>query len=99
MALQSLQAERNRTVEPLMREYPTPYPLVIGRVQAGDWSSSVPDRLGAEGRLGLRIEEDPPGARAELQYWGGGGGEGDPYLRDHPPLATWARGRMGKHTA
>ena len=51
-----------------MREYPVPYPLSIGRVQAGDWASSVPDRLVAEGRLGLRIDEDPATARAELEY-------------------------------
>ncbi|HEV7186746.1 MAG TPA: M20/M25/M40 family metallo-hydrolase [Blastococcus sp.] len=44
-----------------MREYPVPYPLVIGRLRAGDWSSSVPDLLVADGRLGLRIEEDPGG--------------------------------------
>ena len=62
MGLQSLQAERNRIVEPLMREYPTPYPLVIGRVQAGGWVSSVPDRLGPGGRPGLRNGEDPPAA-------------------------------------
>jgi acetylornithine deacetylase len=94
MALQSLQAERNRIVEPLMREYPTPYPLVIGRVQAGDWSSSVPDRLVAEGRLGLRIDEDPGAARAELEYWVGVVAEADPYLRDHPPVVTWSGGQF-----
>lgn len=94
MGLQSLQAERNRVVEPLMREYPTPYPLVIGRVQAGDWSSSVPDRLVAEGRLGLRIDEDPAAARAELEYWIGVVAEGDPYLRDHPPVVGWSGGQF-----
>ena len=94
MGLQSLQAERNRIVEPLMREYPTPYPLVIGRVQAGDWASSVPDRLVAEGRLGLRIEEDPAAARAELEYWIGVVAEADPYLRDHPPVLTWSGGQF-----
>jgi acetylornithine deacetylase len=94
MGLQSLQAERNRIVEPLMREYPTAYPLVIGRVQAGDWSSSVPDRLVAEGRLGLRIDEDPDAARAELEYWIGVVAEGDPYLRDHPPVVTWSGGQF-----
>ena len=94
MGLQSLQAERNRIVEPLMREYPTPYPLVIGRVQAGDWSSSVPDLLVAEGRLGLRIDEDPAAARAELEYWVGVVAEADPYLRDHPPVVTWSGGQF-----
>jgi acetylornithine deacetylase len=94
MGLQSLQAERNRIVEPLMREYPTPYPLVIGRVQAGDWSSSVPDLLVAEGRLGLRIDEDPAAARAELEYWVAVVAEADPYLRDHPPVVTWSGGQF-----
>ncbi len=94
MGLQSLQAERNRIVEPLMREYPTPYPLVIGRVQAGDWSSSVPDRLVAEGRLGLRIDEDPAAARAELEHWIGVLAEGDHFLRDHPPVLTWSGGQF-----
>jgi acetylornithine deacetylase len=94
MGLQSLQAERNRIVEPLMREYPTPYPLVIGRIQAGDWSSSVPDRLVAEGRLGLRIDEDPAAARAELEDWIGVLAEADPYLRDHPPVVTWSGGQF-----
>ena len=94
MGLQSLQAERNRIVEPLMREYPVAYPLVIGRVRAGDWSSSVPDRLVAEGRLGLRIDEDPAAARAELEYWIGVVAEGDPYLRDHPPVVTWSGGQF-----
>ncbi|WP_116453340.1 ArgE/DapE family deacylase [Blastococcus litoris] len=94
MGLQSLQAERNRIVEPLMREYPVPYPLVIGRVEAGDWSSSVPDRLVAEGRLGLRIDEDPAAARAELEYWVGVVAEADPYLRDHPPVVTWSGGQF-----
>jgi acetylornithine deacetylase len=92
--LQSLQSERNRIVEPLMREYPVPYPLVIGRVSAGDWSSSVPDRLVAEGRLGLRIDEDPASARAELEYWIGVVAEADPYLRDHPPVLSWSGGQF-----
>src|SRR4051795_2859941 len=30
---------------PLMRELELPYPLLVGRVRAGEWSSMVPDRL------------------------------------------------------
>ena len=36
-------------------------------MRAGDWASSVPDLLVAEGRLGLRIDEDPDAARRELE--------------------------------
>jgi acetylornithine deacetylase len=54
----------------------------------------VPDRLVAEGRLGLRIDEEPDAARAELEYWIGVVAEGDPYLRDHPPVVTWSGGQF-----
>jgi acetylornithine deacetylase len=74
----------NRDVEhPLMRELALPYPLSVGRLAAGEWPSSVPDRLTFEGRLGVRVGEDPAAARAALEArvraddveleWTGGG--------------------------
>jgi acetylornithine deacetylase len=39
----------------------------VGRVSAGEWSSSVPDRLVFEGRVGVRVGEDPAAARAALE--------------------------------
>ena len=50
-----------------MARWPMAYPLSIGRVQAGDWASSVPDLLVAEGRLGVALDEPvgrPARARA-----------------------------------
>ena len=38
-----------------MRDLGLPYPTSIGRVAAGEWSSTVPDRLVAEGRYGVRV--------------------------------------------
>ena len=38
-----------------MRDLRLPYPTSIGRVSAGDWSSTVPERLVAEGRFGVRV--------------------------------------------
>jgi acetylornithine deacetylase len=93
-ALAELQAERNAVVEPLMREYPVPYPLVIGRLRAGDWSSSVPDLLVADGRLGLRIEEDPADARRQLEERIAEVSAQDPFLRDHPPVVRWSGGQF-----
>jgi acetylornithine deacetylase len=93
-ALHDLQTQRNRTVEPLMREYPIPYPIGVGRVQAGDWSSSVPDLLVAEGRMGLRIDEDPAAARLEFEQVIVAVSERDPFLRDHPPVVTWSGGQF-----
>jgi acetylornithine deacetylase len=91
--LRRLQRRRNRIVEPLMREYPTPYPISVGRLSAGDWPSSVADLLVAEGRLGLRIEEDPDSARAELEEEVATISRRDPMLRDHPPKVSWSGGQ------
>jgi acetylornithine deacetylase len=93
-ALAELGEQRNRAVETLMAEYPVPYPLVVGRVRAGDWSSSVPDLLVADGRLGLRIEEDPDAARRELEERIAAVAAADPFLRDHPPVVTWSGGQF-----
>ena len=58
----------NSDVEhPLMRELELPYPLVVGRLEAGEWSSSVPDRLRFEGRVGVRVGESPADARASVE--------------------------------
>ena len=93
-ALQELQTRRNANVEPLMREYPVPYPLSIGTVRAGDWASSVPDLLVAEGRLGVGIDEDPVEARAELEVTVREASEQDPWLRKHPVVLTWPGGQF-----
>lgn len=88
-------AEHERAVNaevahPLMRELPLPYPLVVGRLEAGEWSSSVPDRLVFEGRAPVRVGEDVADARAAVERavagraelgWTGGtfaSGETDP---------------------
>jgi acetylornithine deacetylase len=58
----------NADVEhPLMRALELPYPLLVGRVEAGEWSSSVPDRLRFEGRAPVRVGEDVAAARAGVE--------------------------------
>ena len=93
-ALASLAERRNRVREPLLDHLPVPYPLSVGRLRAGDWASSVPDLLVAEGRYGLRVEEDPATARAELEEAVAQAAAAHPFLRDHPPVVTWPGGRF-----
>jgi len=52
---------------PLMRELALPYPVCVGRLAAGEWSSSVPDRCVFEGRLGVRVGEPLAAARAAFE--------------------------------
>ncbi|MCT7356633.1 M20/M25/M40 family metallo-hydrolase, partial [Streptomyces sp. 15-116A] len=91
-ALAALETERNRDPSPLLAEYPIPYGLSVGTLRAGDWASSVPDLLVAEGRLGVRIGEDPADARAGLERCVAQACAADPWLRDHPATVTWPGG-------
>ncbi len=93
-ALAALAERRNRVREPLLDHLPVPYPLSVGRLRSGDWASSVPDLLVAEGRYGLRVEEDPATARAELAEAVAEAAGAHPFLRDHPPVLTWPGGRF-----
>lgn len=93
-ALARLQDRRNQLVEPLMAQYPTAYPLSVGHIQAGDWASSVPDRLVADGRYGLRIDEDPRSARVEFERAVAEAAADDHWLRDHPPAVSWPGGQF-----
>jgi acetylornithine deacetylase len=67
-ALGALETRLNAAVaHPLMARLPLPYPLVVGRASAGEWSSSVPDRLEFEGRAPVRVGEDVAAARAAVE--------------------------------
>jgi acetylornithine deacetylase len=67
-ALADLERRINADVaNPLMRALELPYPLLVGRVSGGEWSSSVPDRVEAEGRVGVPVGEDAGAVRAALE--------------------------------
>ncbi|MCX5265720.1 ArgE/DapE family deacylase [Streptomyces sp. NBC_00199] len=93
-ALARLEARRNTGADPLMSDYPIPYPLSVGAVRAGDWASSVPDLLVAEGRLGVRLGEDPARARDELEACVAEACAADPWLRSRPATVTWPGGQF-----
>jgi acetylornithine deacetylase len=93
-ALHRLEAERNGDVDPLMARWPLAYPLSIGRVRAGDWASSVPDLLVAEGRLGVALDEPVEAARAALEQAVAEASAADPWLRVHPATVEWWGGQF-----
>ncbi|MGH8876227.1 MAG: ArgE/DapE family deacylase [Stackebrandtia sp.] len=93
-ALSDLEARRNASPDRLLAEYATPYALSVGTLRAGDWASSVPDLLVAEGRLGVKLGEDPAVARAEFESCVAEAGARDPWLREHPAVVTWPGGEF-----
>ncbi len=56
-----------RPRHPLLADHPLPYPVLVGRLRAGRWSSQVPDELRFEVRLGVPVGVSPQAARAELE--------------------------------
>ena len=91
LALRELEARRNADPHPLFGDNPLPYGISVGTVRTGDWASSVPDLLVAEGRMGVRLDEDPALARAAFEDAVAAAAAADPWLRDHPPRVTLAR--------
>ncbi|GAA1545532.1 ArgE/DapE family deacylase [Kribbella lupini] len=91
-ALRDLEAERNRAPHPLLEHLDLAYPLSIGTVHSGDWASTVPDLLVAEGRYGVRLGEPVEDALAALEQAVAAACEKDDWLRDHPVKVTWPGG-------
>jgi acetylornithine deacetylase len=93
-ALAALESRRNAEVHPLMRRWDLAYPLSIGTVAAGDWASTVPDLLLAEGRYGVALDETVAAARAELEAAVAQVNDADPFLREHPVTVEWWGGQF-----
>jgi acetylornithine deacetylase len=93
-ALLELERQRNAGADPLFTTTTLPYPISIGTVRAGDWASSVPDLLVAEGRLGVRLDESPADARAALETALARAAADDPWLREHPVEISWPGGQF-----
>lgn len=93
-ALVELERLRNAHPDPLFDGNSLPYPISIGMLRAGDWASSVPDLLVAEGRLGVQLGEPVALARAALEAAVAEACQRDPWLRDHPVRVGWPGGQF-----
>jgi acetylornithine deacetylase len=91
-ALRVLETERNRHRDGLFAHLDLGWPLSVGIVSAGDWASTVPDRLVAEGRYGVRPDESLSSARAAFEDAVAVAGSADPWLRGHPVEVQWPGG-------
>src|SRR5690606_37466773 len=63
-------------------------------LHAANWSSSVPESLVAEGRMGVQLGEDPADARAAFEERVTAACQKDPWLRDNPAIVTWPGGQF-----
>jgi acetylornithine deacetylase len=94
-ALRADEAARNAAeMRPEMRALGLPYPTIIGTVHGGDWASTVPDLVVAEGRYGVRVGQVAEEAADELRTVIAAACAPDPWLREHPATVTIDGGRF-----
>ncbi|MFI0479868.1 ArgE/DapE family deacylase [Actinomadura sp. 9N215] len=93
-ALRALERRRNTSVDALMERWDLPYAIEIGTVHAGDWSSTVPGDLVAEGRIGVALDEPEQAARRALEQTVANVCASDEWLRRHPVEVEWWGGRF-----
>src|SRR3954466_1700402 len=90
--LRDLEAERQKDADPRFGESRYPYGLSIGRLSTGDWASSVPDRLVAEGRYGVIVGEPVEAARRVFEDRVTAFLAAHPWLAEHPVRVVWTGG-------
>ena len=94
-ALRLDEAERSAAeTDPRMIALGLPYPTIIGTVSGGEWASTVPDLVVAEGRYGVRLGQDSGAAFDELRAAIDAACAGDDWLREHPATVAVVGGRF-----
>lgn len=93
-SLQVLEKDRNdRINDPLYEKIPIPIPINIGKIESGEWPSSVPDLAVIEGRMGVAPDETMENAQEQMKQCLLALGEQDEWLKNHPPTIEWFGGR------
>lgn len=92
--LRQLERSLNEHPHKLFRRYPVPYPLSIGRLRAGSWSSTVPDELECEGRVGVPVGMASDDVRRQFKAALADLAQRDPWLAEHHPEVEWFGGQF-----
>ncbi|MEC5423295.1 peptidase [Virgibacillus sp. C22-A2] len=67
-AILELEKQRNNSLtDPLFKNNPIPIPINIGKINGGNWPSSVADHVILEGRMGIAPGESPKDASQSLE--------------------------------
>lgn len=93
-ALTDFEMKRNIDVDARMQRWPVAYPISIGTVHSGDWASTVPDLLIAEGRFGVALGEDTVIAQQKFEECISRACSRDPWLAQHPVEVQWWGGQF-----
>jgi acetylornithine deacetylase len=84
--LKDLERERHEQVtHPLYDGFPVRWPVVVGRVNAGDWASNVPANCTAEMRVGVAPGETVDAVEQVVRERLREVADADDWTREHPP--------------
>jgi len=93
--LLAMERERNAAMRhPLYQHLSNKMPISVGSVRAGNWPSTVPESLVAEGRLGFAPGEEMEDIQRLTEERLATVAARDPWLRDHPPRLEWVGGQF-----
>jgi acetylornithine deacetylase len=94
-ALEADETARNAAeADPLMSVLDLPYATMIGKVEGGEWASTVLDRVVAEGRYGVKLGQTWRDAEIDLRACIEAACTADPFLRDHPAQLELTGGKF-----
>lgn len=94
-ALVRLEAERHSGFRhPAFEDGELVAAVSVGTLVAGDWPSTVPETLIAEGRFGILPGESLDEGRRALERAVADAAAVDPWLRVHPPRVEWFEGQF-----
>jgi len=94
-AINKLDVERHQNFKhPLYEDPNNVAPISIGTVRGGEWHSTVPEEVVAEGRMGVFPGESNESARRALEDVIQLTAASDPWLRQNPPRVEWFEGQF-----
>lgn len=94
-AINALEVERHTKFKhPLYEDPNNIAPISIGTVRGGEWHSTVPEEVVAEGRMGVLIGESNESARRALEGAIQAAAESDAWLSQNPPRVEWFEGQF-----
>jgi acetylornithine deacetylase len=94
-AIRDLEQARNAVhPHPLYDDPAFIAPVSIGTIRGGDWHSTVPESVVAEGRFGVFPGESVAEARAALEHTVAQAAGGDPWLASNSPVIEWFEGQF-----
>lgn len=93
-ALRDLERERTAAIRhPLYEDAEDRAAVNFGVVRGGEWPITVPEKLVAEGRVGLIPGEELGPSKSMVLERVAEAAKADPWLREHPPKVEWIGGQ------